>query len=56
MEQVTWTNLLIIAAVLTLLMLILGSLWRLLKKFIQIWLVLMAILFILKIAADAGWF
>ena len=55
MAEVTWMNLFIVAAVATVVFLILGMIWRLFFRFIKIWAVFMIVLIGFKLASDAGW-
>jgi hypothetical protein len=52
--HVTWSNLLIVAAVMAILLMILAVAWRMLKRFLIIWLLVVFVLVGLKLAADAG--
>ena len=54
MESFDWTTVLIIATVGTIALLILAMVWRLLKRFLKIWFVLLLILVLVKLAYDAG--
>jgi len=56
MAQMTWMNLIIAAVIVTIVLLLLGTIWRILMKFIKLWLVVLVILVCLKLVTDAGWF
>jgi hypothetical protein len=51
----SWENVLIWSFVLALVLLILGHLLRLLRKFIKFWIFAAILIIGLKLAADAGW-
>ena len=36
-------------------LILIGSIWRLVKRFLKIWFVIVALLVCFKLAADAGW-
>lgn len=55
MESINWTDLAIWAAIAAVGLMVLGFAWRLLRRFIKIWLFVVVIIAIGAFAYNAGW-
>ena len=55
MFVLTWQNILIWSVVITVVVLLFGSIARLLKRFVKFWFTVFCLLVVFKIAVDAGW-
>ncbi len=55
MENIVWTDLAIWAAIGAVILMVLGFTWRLLRRFIKLWLIVAVLLVIGVFAYNAGW-
>ena len=55
MFVLTWQNLIIWSVVITVALLVLGGVWKMMKKFIKFWLMVVCLLVVIKLMMDAGW-